>query len=318
MKILYDCSGGDKAPDSIVKGAYLAKEKYGLEPYFVGKIDQLKNLVEEADHKNIIEAEEKIENDEDPAMAIRKKRKSSIVVAMNNLAAGSFDGLISAGSTGALLAGGLFILKRIKGIQRAALPVIIPGLRGQTMIMDVGANMDTSPELLFSFARMGSVYLENVLDIKNPKIGLLNVGVEKGKGDKRAIETYQLLEESSLNFFGNIEARDLFSSEVDLIVTDGFAGNILLKTTEGAVEFILGSLKENLSKANTDEATIKSVSKLIKLSLEKMDYKKYGGVPLLGLKSPVVKAHGSSDEEAILNASHVLINMIDNRVIDKI
>lgn len=319
MRILYDCSGGDNAPEEIIKGALLAREKENISPFFVGKRETLIEYLSEEDHKYIIDADEVIENTDEPAVAIRKKPNSSIVVGMKELVKGEYDGFLSAGSTGGLLAGGLFILKRIKGFERAALPVILPTLGGQTMIMDVGANVDTSPELLLSFAKMGAVYLEEIYDLEKARVGLLNVGAEKGKGDKRSQETYLLLENSGLNFVGNIEARDVFSGKVDLLLTDGFAGNILLKAMEGTVAFIKYSLQKGIQEMDhIDESFIGNTGILMKKSLGSLDYRKYGGVPLLGIQKPVVKAHGSSDSFAIYNASLALKEMIEKKVIEKI
>lgn len=317
MKILYDAMGGDNAPEAILKGAQLAMDSYNIDPYFVGNPEILKPLLNDELKSHILEAKSVINNDEDPAMAIRKKKDSSIVVGYKALNSGDYDGFLSAGSTGALLAGGLFIAKRLPGISRAALPVLIPTLKGKTLLMDSGANMDTTPELLVNFAEMSSVYMENVMDIENPKIALLNVGEEASKGDKRTLKAYELLKDSDLNFVGNIEGRDIFFGVVDIIIVDGFVGNILLKSVEGTAGFIQVILKEFIKENPPNEAEGKYIQKLLAYFKSLLDYREIGGAPLLGIEKPVVKAHGSSNAESICNATSELIHLIDSEVIKK-
>ncbi|MCD1147071.1 phosphate acyltransferase PlsX [Peptoniphilus sp. KCTC 25270] len=317
MKLLFDCAGGDHAPEAIIEGAYLAKEKLGITPYFVGNSEILRPLIQKEEENHIFEATEVIENTDDPAVSIRRKPNSSTVVGLKALASGEVDGFLSAGSTGALLAGGLFIVKRLDGVKRAALPVLLPNKNGKTLVLDSGANMDTDPELLVSFAEMGKAYLENVLGIDNPRIGLLNVGTEEGKGDKRAQETFQLLKESDWNFIGNVEGRDIFSGNVDVVIADGFSGNIALKTAEGVVEYLLGAMQKNMAKADLAPEVMLQIKTLLGSIFHDLDYNKQGGVPLLGLKKPVVKAHGSSNGEAIYNGAAVLAKMIESNMIEK-
>lgn len=318
MKILFDCMGGDHAPKSVIEGAILAQERLDIKAYFVGTPDVIRPLIPKELHDQIIESHSVIENDEDPALSLRRKKDSSIVVGLKKLAQDDFDGFLSAGSTGALLAGGLFIIKRLPGIERAALPVVLPNKTTTTLLIDSGANMDTSPELLLSFGELAATFMEEVMAIENPKIGLINVGTEKGKGDKRTQAAYELLEASDLNFIGNVEAREIFTKDVNVIISDGFVGNIMLKTAEGAFEYLTGSITQEIHKnPPTDEvaAYLKTLLGSVKSGL---NYEEIGGAPLLGIQKPVVKAHGSSNKEAIFNATKELKLMIERDVISKI
>lgn len=319
MNIIYDVMGGDNAPQEIIKGAIESLNEFNISITLVGKedviIEELKKYSYNKDLVEIVNASEVIENDDDPAMSIRKKKDSSIVVSYKLLSENDNSGVISAGSTGALLAGGLFILKRIKGIDRAVLPVSLPSLNGKVTVIDSGANMDCSAELLKQFAVMGSVYVKHILNVDNPRIGLLNVGTEKGKGNEVVKQAYELLENSGLNFVGNIEARDVMFGKVDIIICDGFAGNILLKNTEGVVMFLKEYLTQSIIKADISDEMKVNFSSLLKDISKGLDYSEYGGTPLLGLKKHVVKAHGSSDSFAIKNATKQLIDYINKDTI---
>lgn len=320
MNIIYDVMGGDNAPQEIIKGAIDSLNEFNISITLVGKenviIEELKKYSYNKDLVEIVNASEVIENDDDPAMSIRKKKDSSIVVSYKLLSENDSAGVVSAGSTGALLAGGLFILKRIKGIDRAVLPVSLPSLNGKVTVIDSGANMDCSAELLKQFAVMGSVYVKHILNVDNPRIGLLNVGTEKGKGNEVVKQAYDLLENSDLNFVGNIEARDVMFGKVDIIICDGFAGNILLKNTEGVVMFLKEYLTQSIIKADISDEMKVNFSSLLKDISRGLDYAEYGGTPLLGLKKHVVKAHGSSDSFAIKNATKQLIDYINKDTIN--
>ena len=231
MKIIVVAMGGDKAPGEIIKGTIDAIKEYNINVLFVGKEDLIKkeliNLEYDENKVEILNASQVITNEDDPALAIRRKKDSSLVVASKALVEGLGDGMISAGSTGALLSAGLFIVKRIEGIDRAALTVMYPTMDKFSLLVDAGANVDTKAEYLYQFALMGSIYMNKVMDIASPSIGLVNIGTEKSKGNQLVKETYELLESNLPNFKGNIEARDLPYGKVDVIVADGFVGNVI-------------------------------------------------------------------------------------------
>lgn len=322
MNIIVDGMGGDNAPVDIVKGCVDAVNEYDIEITIVGK----EQIIREELHKykysddkiQILNADDVITNDDDPAVAIRRKKDSSLVVGLNALKDGLGYGFISAGSTGALLAGGLFIIKRIKGIDRAALTSVYPTSKGLSLLVDAGANVDCKPEYLKQFGLMGSIYMENVFGRKNPKVGLVNIGTEEGKGNQLSKEAFNLLKNEDINFVGNVEGRNLPEGEIDVIVADGFVGNVVLKLTEGMAISIFSILKQSLM-ANTKS---KIGALLLKSELsemkKKMDYREYGGAPLLGTKLPVVKAHGSSDAYAFKNGIRQLIAFIENDIIKTI
>ena len=319
MKIIVDGMGGDKGYKEVVKGTVAAVKDLNVEIIIVGK----KNLIEEElkkykypqDAIEIINADDIITNEDEPALAIRRKKNSSMVVGLKALTENKGVGFVSAGSTGALLAGGLFIVKRIKGIERAALATVYPTTKGVSILIDAGANVDSKPEYLKQFAIMGSIYSEKILGCKSPKVALANIGTEEGKGNSLVKNSYNLLNESNINFVGNIEARDIPEGMADVIVCDGFVGNIILKLTEGVATSIFSLLKEEITstlKSKIGALMLKSQLKSLK---GKMDYREYGGAPLLGLKQPVIKAHGSSDAFAIKNAIRQVKNFVGNEVI---
>ncbi|MBU5254721.1 phosphate acyltransferase PlsX [Tissierella praeacuta] len=319
MKIIIDAMGGDKGPIEMVKGTIDAVNEYGINVILVGKEDIIQNELKKysypKDKVEILVANDIITNEDDPAMAIRRKKDSSMVVGAKALSDGIGDGFISAGSTGALLASGIFIVKRIEGIDRAALTVIYPTIKGFSLLLDAGANVDCKPEYLYQFALMASVYMEKAMGVKSPTIGLINIGSEEGKGNLLSKETYEILKKSQLNFKGNIEARELPSGTVDIIVSDGFVGNVALKLTEGMAISIFSILKEEFiknSRTKVGAALLKPELRNIKAM---MDYREQGGAPLLGIRKPMVKAHGSSDAFAIKNAINQLIKFIEKDVI---
>lgn len=319
MKILIDTFGADNGPKVLVDGAILALKEKDFLPVFVGNEEEIEKLIDGRISKyEIINTDEYISNDEDPVRAIRRKKNSSLVLAYNKLKEEGYDGLLSAGSTGALLAGGIFISKRIEGIDRPSLATPLPTTGEYTLLMDTGANMDCKPAYLEEFAIMGKVFLENVVHIDKPKIGLLNVGVESHKGDKLTKETYELLSESNINFVGNIEARDLFSGKVNVIVADGFAGNVAIKTAEGVISLFKSQMKEILYKSFKTKLAGLAIKDDLSKQMGKFSSQNIGGVPLLGVKSYVYKAHGNSNDIAISNAILGLIDYINMDVIEKI
>jgi len=322
MKIIVDGMGGDKGYKEVVKGCVDATKQLDVGIVIVGQEEKIKEELSKHEYSQnrieILNAEEVIFNDEEPALAIRRKKNSSIVVGLKALSENRGDGFVSAGSTGALLAGGLFIVKRIEGIERAAIATVYPTLKGVSLLIDAGANVDCKPEYLLQFAIMGSIYCEKVLGKISPKVGLVNIGTEEGKGNSLVKEAYKLIKESNLNFIGNIEARDIPNGVADVIVSDGFAGNIILKLTEGMAMSIFSRLKEEINKSYKSKIGALMLKHQLKSFVKLMDYREYGGAPLLGLKKPVVKAHGSSDSLAITNAIKQVKNFIDNGVINLI
>lgn len=321
MKIIYDVMGGDNAPIEIIKGAIKSKKELNIDVVLVGNVNQieevLKDLNEDASEYEIINATEIIENDEEPAMAIRKKKDSSIVVGLKALAEGNGDGFISAGNTGAILAGGMFIVKRFQNVQRTPIGTLMPTGGKSCLLIDAGANVDTTPELLNQFAYMGSVYMKEVLGRENPSVGLLNIGKEKGKGNTLYKATYDLLESNeNINFQGNYEGREIPFGLVDIIVADGFDGNVFLKTYEGTSMMILDLLKANIKDENNPDQ-IMYLKKYLGKTFAGLDYRLTGGAPLLGLEKPVLKAHGSSDELSIFGATKQMVLYIENNVIQK-
>lgn len=319
MKIIVDTMGGDMGPSEVIKGSIDAIKEYSIKVILVGQENIIKEELEKhnypRDTVEILNAPGIVTNDDDPAIVVRRKKDSSMVVGAKALVDGLGDGFISTGNTGALLACGLFIVKRIKGIDRAALSVVYPHLKGFSLLIDAGANVDCKPEYLHQFSIMGSIYMEKVMGINSPTVGLANVGVEKGKGNALTKTTYDILENTELNFIGNIESRDLPNGAVDVIICDGFVGNIILKLTEGMAYSMFSILKEEFSKnlkTKIGAGLLKSELKNIKAF---MDYREYGGAPLLGINQPIVKAHGSSDAYAIKNGINQLVKFIEEDVI---
>ncbi|MBL7575162.1 phosphate:acyl-[acyl carrier protein] acyltransferase [Peptoniphilus asaccharolyticus DSM 20463] len=318
MKILFDANGGDNAPFEIVKGAIDARNELGVEIALIGNENAIKSSLDELNETaEIVNATENIENNEEPAFALRKKKNSSTVIGLSLLKEKKYDAFISAGSTGALLAGGLFIVGRIENVKRAVLPTSIPNLKGSTLVIDSGANMDCSEDLLLQFAKMGDQYLK-INGIENPRIGLLNVGVEEHKGNSLTKAVYPMLKESGLNFVGNVEARDISLGVCDLVVCDGFVGNVMLKNTEGTAYFVSKALEKLVAKSNLSQETLKEVGSLMANAKKSLDYSEVGGAILLGIKEIVIKAHGSSDSKAIKNAAKQAMSAYETKIIDKI
>ncbi len=309
MKVAIDAMGGDNAPEAIVKGSILARDEYNLGIVLAGNETEIKKILEKntASFNNIdiINAEEVITNDDKPVMAIRRKKDSSLVKALIAVKNKQADAIVSAGSTGALLSGGTLIIGRIDGIERPAIGSLIPNMNGGvSLLIDSGANVDSKPEFLYGFAVMGDIYLKRVMNIDSPKIALANIGSEKSKGDKLSVETYDLLENTILpmNFIGNIEAREILQGKADIIVCDGFVGNMILKTLEGTVYELMKGLKEELMSSTRSKIGGALIKPAMINFKNKFDYSEHGGAPLLGVKAPVIKAHGSSGEKAIKNA----------------
>ena len=309
MRIVVDAMGGDHAPEAIVKGCILARDEYNINIILSGREEEIKKILDKntLSNKNIdiLDAEEVITNEDKPVLALRRKKNSSLVKALNAVKNNEADAIVSAGSTGALLSGGLLIIGRIEGIERPALATLLPTMNGRfSMLIDSGANVDSKPEFLYDFAIMGNIYMQKVMGINSPQIALANIGSEKGKGNKLTVETYELLQNSilPLNFIGNIEAREILQGKADIIVCDGFVGNIILKSLEGTVSEIMTGIKQELSSSFISKIGGVLIKSSLRNFKKKFDYKEVGGAPLLGVKAPVIKAHGSSNDIAIKNA----------------
>ena len=313
MKIILDAMGGDHAPEAPVMGALEAAKKWGAQITLVGRGQEIldvlnqKGIVDLPEGIQIANADEVVDMHDDPADAVRKKKNSSMMVGLKMLADGEGDAFISAGSTGALLSGATLIVKRVKGVRRAAMGPSMPNKAGgKTVILDCGANAECTPEFLLQFGLIGSLHAKKNLGIENPKVGLLNIGSEETKGTALQKEAYALLKDAGdrgiINFVGNVEARDVPLGAVDVVVCDGFAGNVLLKSIEGTAMF-MGSLMKKLFKKNLFSVIGYLFCKSGVNDLKKMmDYREIGGTPFLGIKKPVIKAHGSSDALAFRNA----------------
>ncbi|MGD9678643.1 MAG: phosphate acyltransferase PlsX [Vulcanibacillus sp.] len=306
MKIAIDAMGGDYAPKSTVEGALLAANKYiDIEIILVGQREEIEKFLPEVVPTNIIieDAREIIHTEDEPVKAVRRKKDSSLVVAANLVKDGKADAVISAGNTGALMTAGLLIAGRLKGIERPALASVLPtGGANGVLLLDMGANMDPSPEQLCQYALMGKVYAEQVLNIINPRVGLLNVGTEESKGNDLMKKTFPLLKQLPINFIGNVEARDIPAGVCDVLVCDGFSGNVVLKLTEGLASSIFKMLKIEFTRNTLSKLgalMLKPAFKNIKI---RMDYSEVGGAPLLGVNGAFIKAHGSSNAIAIMNA----------------
>jgi phosphate acyltransferase len=320
MRIAIDAMGGDHAPGSAVNGAIQAVKEYGVEVYLVGIKEEIHKHMSEEDKSNnkitIIEATEIIKNDDTPVTAIKQKKDSSMVVGLKQVKEGYCDAFLSAGSTGAFLAGSLLKVGRIKGIDRPALSPLIPTTKGMCMIIDAGANLDSKPKNLQQFAIMGSIYMEKVMGINNPRVGLLNVGIEEGKGNDLTKQSFELLSRLNINFVGNIEARDVAEGICDVCVCDGFAGNVLLKTTEGVAQAIFDILKSALMENAVTKIAALMLKKGLKTIKKKFDYKEVGGAPFMGIDGIMIKAHGSSDARAVKNAIRQAKLLYDNKCLD--
>ncbi|KHD86171.1 phosphate acyltransferase PlsX [Heyndrickxia ginsengihumi] len=320
MRLAIDAMGGDHAPKEIILGINRAiKQFQDVEFTLYGDENKIKQYLEPTTRVEIIHTDEVISGTDEPVRAVRRKKNASMVLMAQAVADGKADACISAGNTGALMTSGLFIVGRIEGLERPALAPIIPTIDGQGFVMlDLGANADAKPEHLLQFAIMGSIFAEKVRGIKNPRVGLLNIGTEEKKGNELTKKTFQLLKDADLNFIGNVESRDLLQRPADVVVTDGFTGNIVLKTIEGTASSVFSMLKQVFYK----NMKTKMAAMLVKSDLSDlkgmMDYTEYGGSGLFGLKAPVIKAHGSSNANAIYHAVRQAREMVQHDVITKI
>ena len=342
-RIAIDAMGGDHAPREVVAGAVWAAQEYGVAIELVGKQDRIEHELNRINSEGIIStaggfkntrikidiskldititpATEVIEMGEAPGQAIRKKKKSSIVLAVNAVATGSSDAIVAAGSTGAAMAASLFGLGRIPGIDRPAIAVTLPTRKEPIVLIDAGANSNCTPDMLFQFAVMGTIFSKNVLNIETPRVGVLNIGEEAGKGNELAQATYKLLEENQdkINFVGNIEGKEIFSGLCDVIVCDGFVGNVALKITEGTASMLFNMLKEEFKSDPLAKIAGLIAKPFMKRIFRKINHEEFGGALLLGVKGITVISHGSSKAYAIKNAVRVAKNAVESSVNKKI
>lgn len=324
VNVAVDAMGGDNAPLEIVKGAIEAiQESKEVKVFLVGREEaikeELKKYTYNCEQLEVVHAEEIIETAEPPVMAIRKKKDSSIVKAMNMVKEGTCDALVSAGSTGAVLVGGQLIVGRIKGVERPPLAPLIPTEKGVSLLVDCGANVDARPSHLVQFAKMGSVYMEHVMGVKNPKVGIVNNGAEEEKGNALVKETFPLLKNCpEINFIGSVEARDIPAGVADVIVCEAFVGNVVLKMYEGVGASLIKKVKEGMMSSLRSKIGAWLVKPALKQTLKSFNTDEYGGAPLLGLNGLVVKSHGSSKAVEIKNSILQCIAFKEQKINEKI
>lgn len=321
MRIIVDAFGGDHAPLEVLKGCALAKEEYGVEITLCGDEEKIRACAKDngiaLDGMDILHAPAVIPVEADPTTLLKEYADSSMAVGMKALKNGEGDAFVSAGSTGALVVGASLIVKRLKGVRRVGLATVIPNANKFYLLMDAGANAECRPEMLAQFGVMGSVYMERLKGVKNPRVGLINIGTEETKGLELQLESYKLLQKAPVNFIGNVEARGLALGECDVAVCDGFVGNVALKLTEGLAKYFSNELKGMfMANLKTKIAALLMKDKIAAFK-KSMDYKEHGGAPLLGASLPVIKAHGSSDARAFKNAIRQAKEYVDNKVIEE-
>lgn len=323
MKIIVDAMGGDYAPKEQVLGAVKAAKELDVDIILCGREEDIKRELEasgeDAGRIEIHNCTEVVENEDDPIRGVRRKKDSSLVVGMKLLHEGKADAIVTSGNTGAVIAAAVFELGRIKGISRPAIAPMVPTIPGKPLLLlDSGANAICTPDNLLGFAIMGSHYMENILGIENPKVGLVNIGVEEKKGTPLTKETYQLLKTADVNFAGNLEARQIPHGDVDVAVTDGFTGNVILKLMEGMGEFMKSALKGILMKNTITKLSALTMAGGLKEFKKKFDVKEHGGAPLLGVDGMVVKAHGNSDAKAFCAAIRQAKKAVETDLLNKI
>lgn len=323
MKIILDAFGGDNAPLEALKGAVKAGSELGVEMILSGdekKIREcaVKNGVDLGGIR-IMNADGEIEVEDSAKDILKSKKGTSMGVGLTALAAGEADAFVTAGSTAAVVIGGTFLVKRIRGVKRPAFGAIMPSNEGPFILLDMGANLDCTPKVLSQFADMGNIYMKKVLGVKAPRIALANIGVEENKGTALQKETYKLLKERrDIDFTGNIEVRDIPVGGADVVVADGFTGNVILKVYEGTALALMGNIKAIFKKNAVSMLSALMIKNGLMALKKKLDYKEFGGAPLLGLRAPVIKAHGSSDEKAFFSAIRQARDCVNNNVVGDI
>lgn len=325
MKILVDAFGGDNAPDEIIKGSVMAAEEYGIDIILVGSKSLILSSAEKqgispaVSKMEILECSDVIATDDEPTALLKEKAESSMAVGLKALAEGKADAFASAGNSGALVVGATMIVKRIKGIKRVSFSPIMPGSNGVFMLSDGGANNECRPVMLQQFAQMSTVYMQHVIGIENPRVALVNVGAEEHKGDALRQEAHQLLKETAnINFIGNIEARDIPKVDADIVITDGFTGNVILKLYEGLASTLLGMVKGIFTKSLKNKLAAAVVLKDMNGLKKSMDYNEYGGAPIMGASKPIYKIHGSAKAVTVKNALRLTKNYVNSGFVDKV
>ena len=322
LRVAVDAMGGDHAPQEVVAGAAQAARDLGVEIILVGPTDRMHREWRAAGAGalpvRVVDATEVIEMGEPPAMALRRKRQASILVAVEALRRGEADAVVSAGNTGAAMAAALLTLGRIEGIDRPAIAAVLPTLRGRAIMVDVGANVDCRPKHLLQFAVMGSVYAQRVLGVARPRVGLMSNGTEETKGNELVIRAADLLRESGLHFIGNVEGRDFFDGAADVVVCDGFVGNLLLKFGEGLAVGIFTLLREELSRGLLVRLGVALATPRLRALARRMDYTEYGGAPLLGVNGICIITHGSSRAKAMRNSIALAAESVRSRMVETI
>lgn len=313
VRVALDAMGGDKAPAETVAGAVQAAREYQMGVYLVGREEVIRAELAKHDTKGldlpILHTDEEIAMDDHPATAVRRKKNASMNLTLQLVRDGKALGAVSAGNSGAMMAGSLFTLKRLPGVERPALGGVFPTATGASLVIDMGANTDCRPEYLQQFALMGSIYMERIFQVQSPRIGLLANGEEETKGNSLVIETHQLLKQSAatlgINFIGNIEGRDIPAGAVDVVVCDGFVGNVVLKLSEGLAETLIGIMRQQMTSTLPNKLAAAVLKPGLTRAFKRLDYAEYGGVPLLGVKGSAIVAHGRSNARAIKNALRV-------------
>ena len=323
MRIAIDAHGGDNAPLEIIKGCHLAVKELGVDITLVGREQQIREIMQaekiDENEFEIVNADTILTMEDEPTSVIREKKDSSMAVAFSLVKEGKCDAVVSAGNSGAVLVGATMIVKRIKGVKRAALAAVFPSETGPVMATDLGANVECKPEYLVQFAMLASEYMKNMFGIESPRVGLLNNGTEEHKGTPLQQEAYKLLKETEgVNFAGNVEGREIAFGGIDVIVTDGYSGNIMLKTYEGVGKMISANVKGMFKKNLLTKIGALFVYGELGAFKKKLDYKEYGGAPLLGISKPVIKAHGSSDARSFKNAIRQAVEFDKSGMIDVI
>ena len=322
MKIIIDAMGGDNAPREIIKGALRAKHELGIDLILVGQEEAIRACLPAGEDVEIVDAREIITMEDDPSTATRRKKDSSMAVSLRLLKEGAGDAVVSAGSTGALLTGATLTVKRIHGIRRAALAPVLPAGEHGVMLIDCGANVECTAEYLLQFAFMGSFYAQKLMGVPEPRVGLLNVGSEDTKGGELQHQSFDLLQQAGrqkrICFVGNIEGTDVFSGNVDVVVTDGFTGNVLLKSAEGIIKFMMHSLKDVFYRSTVNKLAAAVLKKDLAAMKKSMDVNEVGGTALVGISKPVVKAHGSSNEASFFAAIRQAKQFAESGIIDDI